>query len=66
MLDPAMLHQVRHEPGCTATEDGLRLKIADFGSRGIVVLYYLRIENKSADQLCGYCAADLGLCFSYC
>ena len=26
-------------------------------------LYYLCGENKGADQLCGYCAADLRLCF---
>ena len=27
-------------------------------------MYYLRIENKDADQLHGYCAADLCLWFS--
>ena len=27
--------QVRHKPGCTATEDGWRLEISDLGSRGI-------------------------------
>ena len=26
-------------------------------------LYYLNIENKAADQLCSFCAADLLLCF---
>ena len=28
-------------------------------------LYYLCSENKSADQLLGYCTADLRLCFSH-
>ena len=29
--------QVRHKPGCTATEDGQRLEISDLESRGIVL-----------------------------
>ena len=29
-------------------------------------LYYLCSENKGADQLCGYCTADLRLCFCIC
>ena len=29
-------------------------------------LYYLCSENKGADQLCGYCEADLRLCFCIC
>ena len=29
--------QVRHKPGCTATEDGYRLEISDLGSIGIVL-----------------------------
>ena len=29
-------------------------------------LYYLCSENKGADQLCGYCEADLRLCFRIC
>ena len=29
--------QVRHKPGCTATEDGKRLEISDLGNRGIVL-----------------------------
>ena len=29
--------EVRHKPGCTATEDGKRLEITDLGSRGIVL-----------------------------
>ena len=28
---------VRHKPGCTALEDGTRLEISDFESRGIVL-----------------------------
>ena len=30
------------------------------------VLYYPSRENKGADQLCGYCEADLHLCFCIC
>ena len=29
--------QVRHKPGCTATEDGYRHEISDLESRGIVL-----------------------------
>ena len=29
--------QVRHKPGCTATEDGQRLEILDLESKGIVL-----------------------------
>ena len=29
-------------------------------------LYYLCSENKGADQLGGYCEADLRLCFGIC
>ena len=29
--------QVRHKPGCTATEDGQRLEISNLVSRGIVL-----------------------------
>ena len=29
--------QVRHKPGCTATEDGYRLEISDLGRKGIVL-----------------------------
>ena len=29
-------------------------------------LYYPSSENKGADQLCGYCEADLRLCFRLC
>ena len=51
--------QVRHKPGSTATEAGERLEISDLGSRGIVLSVYS--ENKGADQLRSYCAADLRL-----
>ena len=36
---------VPHKPGCTATEDGLRLEIS---------VYYLCRENKGTDQLCAF------------
>ena len=49
--------QVQHKLGCSATEDGLRLEFSDLGSRRIV----LCSENKAADQLCSYRAADLRL-----
>ena len=29
--------QVRHKPGCAATEDSYRLEILDLGRRGIVL-----------------------------
>ena len=29
-------------------------------------MYYPSSENKGADQLCGYCKADLRLCFRIC
>ena len=29
--------QVRHKPGCSATEDGYRLEISDLGSRGMLL-----------------------------
>ena len=31
-----------------------------------VVLYYPSGGNKGADQLCGYCEAELRLCFRIC
>ena len=46
--------QVRHNPGCTAIEDGWRLEISE---------YYPYSENKGADQLRGYHETDLRLCF---
>ena len=40
----------------------------ELGGRGIVLgpLYYPSSENKGADQLRGYRAADLRLCFRIC
>ena len=35
--------------------------MTDLGGRGIVLSVFS--ENKGADQLCGYCTADLRLCF---
>ena len=56
--------QVRHKPGCTATEDGRGLEILALGSRGIVIIYVG--ENKGAVQLCSYRGVDLRLCFRIC
>ena len=53
--------QVWHKLGCTATEDSYRLQILDQGSRGIVLS--ICSKNKDADQLCGYSATDLRICF---
>ena len=52
--------QVQHKSGCAAIEDGLSLQILDYDRRGTI----LCSENKEADQLRSYCAADLLLCFS--
>ena len=52
--------QAQHKPVCTAIEDGQRLKNSDFGNRGLE-LNYTFSENKGADQLRGYSAADLRL-----
>ena len=46
---------------CTATARGLKFRIKE-----VEGLYYLCSENKGADQLRSYCAADLGLCFRIC
>ena len=32
-------NQVRHKPGCVATEDGQRLENLDLGSRGSSTIY---------------------------
>ena len=55
--------QVRHKPGCTATEDGKRLEISDLESRGIALSV---LRNKGADQLRGNREADLRLRFCIC
>ena len=51
--------QVRHKPGCTATQDSQRLEILDLERR--IVLFHR--ENIGADQLPGYSEAGLHLCF---
>ena len=52
---------VQHKSGFAAIESGLSfLILIEEG------LYYLCSENKEADQLRGYCAADLHLCFRIC
>ena len=51
----------QHNSGC-AIEDGLGLQILDYDRRGTI----LCSENKEADQLGSYCAADLRLCFGVC
>ena len=38
----------------------------NFRIKKVEGLCYLCSENKSADQLRGYCEADLGLCFRIC
>ena len=43
-----VVDQIRHKPGSTIIEDGLRLEISDLRSRG---LYYICSENKGADQV---------------
>ena len=55
--------QVQKKLGCAVTDDGLRLEILDLGSRGIILPC---MENKGADQLCGYRTTDLRLCFRIC
>ena len=46
--------QVRHKPGCTATEDGWRLEISYLGRRGIVLSAQRKQRRRSA-----YRKADL-------
>ena len=55
---------VQHKPGCTATQ---RMFMSlNFQIWEVEGLYYLCSENKGADQLRSYCAADLRLCFRIC
>ena len=55
-----VFNQVRHKPGCTATENGLRLEFSNIGDyRGIVLAIFCS-EKKS------YSAADLGIRFGIC
>ena len=55
--------QIRHKPGCTAIEGGYGLEISDLDRSGVALCMP---ENKGADQLHNYCAADLRLCFRIC
>ena len=43
--------QVRHKPGCTATEDCYLLEISDLGSRGIVLSVQRKQRRWSASRL---------------
>ena len=43
-----------------------RARILKFRTEVEEELYYPSIENKGADQLRGYCEADLRLCFRLC
>ena len=53
--------QVRHLPGCTATEDGWRLEYEPSHEKPTICIW----ENKDADQLRGNREADQRLCFRY-
>ena len=44
-------NQIRHKPGCTATEDGLRLEISELESRGIVLSKWRKQRRWSASLL---------------
>ena len=65
------MFELRHEktyllccrPGLTQTGmvRGLKFQIKE-----VEELYYLSCENKGADQLHGYCKADLRLYFGMC
>ena len=53
--------QVRHNQGCTTTADDKQFDILHFKKEE--GLYYLCSENKDADQLRSFQAADLRLYF---
>ena len=55
---------VQHKPGCTATEECLRLE--NFLILEVEELHYLCSEKQGTDKLHGYHAADLHLCFCKC
>ena len=63
MRKPVFGASDQDQPGCTTTEDDLRLEISDLEVEG---LYYPCRENKGADQLRGYREADLSLSFRIC
>ena len=60
--------QVRQKPGCSATEDGLRLEISDLERRGIVLssIYMYPYKNEKVAAMlrlgCGYLAAIRYVC----
>ena len=56
------IDQVLHKLSYITQEDGRRRQISDLERRGLL----LSSENKGTDQLHGYRAADLGLCFLIC
>ena len=57
-------------PTRSETKRAVQLKKVAIGLKFRILevegLYYLCSENKGADQLCGYCAANLHLCFRIC
>ena len=58
----AVSKQVRHKLACTVTKGGQKLEILDLESRG-KLMFFPCSENEGNNQLCGYCEADLRLCF---
>ena len=54
--------QVQHKLACTVMKERKR-EILKFSIYEEQVLYYPSSENKGANQLCGYCTADMRLCF---
>ena len=58
--------QVRHKPGCAATEDVKRLEISDLESRGIV-LSIERIQRcrSTAQLICVFVFANAKVRFSH-
>ena len=57
--------QVRHKPGCTATEDGKRLEILYLGSRGIAKPKALISFAVTAKLICVFVFAYVKSQFSH-
>ena len=57
--------QVRHKVTNRAVQAQKMVRGLKFWIKEVEGLYYLCSENKDADQLRGYCEADLRLCFSH-